>query len=116
MSYEEAKWLVESDGYGPYIVQNGGGRVASVECESFARNGGPNDWRIAHLLSASPDLRKSVGQLLELLNEVKRLNDIGLIDENMEMLKDAEKSIRKADHKTTAKRKKPSKAKGEPLA
>lgn len=111
MSYEEANWLVESDGYGPYVVQNGGGRVATVECESFSRNGGPNDWKIAHLLSSAPNLRKAVGQLLELLNEVKRLNDIELIDSNMQMLKDAEKAIRKADHKVSAKRKKSPKQK-----
>lgn len=41
---------VESDGNGPYICANGHGRIATIECQAFCRNGGPQDWANAHLI------------------------------------------------------------------
>ena len=47
-------WYVESDGGGPYIVEEKHGRVATIECESFKRNGGTNDWKRATLMAHAP--------------------------------------------------------------
>lgn len=53
------QWYTESDTCGPYICENGNGRVATIECQGFSRNGGPVDWDRARLIAAVPDLLRA---------------------------------------------------------
>jgi hypothetical protein len=58
-------WYVESDSYGPYICERGTGRIATIECQSFASNGGREDWYRARLIRSAPQLRDALRNLLD---------------------------------------------------
>lgn len=64
---QTAKWYVESDGHGPYVCENGMGRVCSIEQAGFGRNGGKVDWDRAHLIAASPALLDSLDECIGVL-------------------------------------------------
>lgn len=60
MSMKHPVWYLESDSHGPYICEEGCGRIATIECESFAANGGREDWYRARLMRASPVLHEAL--------------------------------------------------------
>jgi len=67
-------FYIESDGRGPYICAHGHGRVATIECQSFKANGGPEDWANAHFIA---DACNSFDELYGVLNAVRVATKFG---------------------------------------